>query len=89
MNPNEKVQQDQSGKRRDQKRQGATQIPGEVDGNIQPDRDRDQANDRKRRGDRQPDDKQQAIPDLDEPDVEGVGEEGRDTPGGSRRTNDR
>ena len=85
MNPNDKVQQDQSGKRRDKKRQAGTQVPGEVDGNIQRDRNRDQANDRERRGDRQPDDVEGAIPDLDEPNVEGVGEEGRDTPGGSRR----
>lgn len=44
----------------------------------QPDRGRDIAEDRGQDVRNRPDDSDQAIPELDEPDVEGVGEEGRD-----------
>ena len=44
----------------------------------QPDRERETANDRGQDVRHRPNDGDQAIPELDEPNVEGVGEEGRD-----------
>ena len=44
----------------------------------QPDRGREIADDREQNVRKRPDNSDQGIPELDEPDVEGVGEEGRD-----------
>jgi hypothetical protein len=75
MNQTDKKQQNQRPGKRHEEINNENQYP---QSGGQPNRDRSSADDRGEQGiSNRPDDQEQGIPELEEPDVEGVGNEGR------------